>query len=175
VILLYQDISAHKISSFIQLYEKERATFYQLTILTSQLNSEWEQYWRDFVTFLSHDDVNYNFLLASLMEKFPNEVDNILTKDASSFQEVKNQFLNLYLASSNGDTAHHTFGNTKPNKSKKGPKSSGSSSFKPGHSSYSKDAISSSMAKTCTWCFKYNRSNAHGHSWHEYSKLKEFN
>jgi hypothetical protein len=47
------------------------------------------------------------------MEKFSTEVDNILTKDASSFPEVKNKFLNLYSADSNGDSAHHTFSNKK--------------------------------------------------------------
>jgi hypothetical protein len=109
VMLLPQDVSAHEISSFIQLYEKEWATLYRLTTSTSQVNSESEQYRRDFATFLSHNRAKRDFLLASLMEKFPNEVDNISTKDASSFQEVKNKFLNLHSASGNGDSAHHTF------------------------------------------------------------------
>jgi hypothetical protein len=119
---------------FIQLYEKEWATLYRLTTSTSQVNSESEQYWKDFVIFLAMI-VQNDFLLTSLMEKFPNEVDNISTKDASSFQEVKNKFLNLHLAGGNGDSAHHTFGNKKNKKSKKGTKSSGSSSSKPGPSS----------------------------------------
>jgi hypothetical protein len=76
------------------------------------------------------------------MEKFPNEVDIISTKDDSSFQEVKNKFLNQYSAGDNGDSAHYTFGNTKKKKSKKRTKSSGSSSSKPGPSSFSKDAVS---------------------------------
>jgi hypothetical protein len=113
VILLHQDISAHEISSFIQLYEKEWATLYRLTTSTSQVNSESEQYRRDFATFLSHNRANRDLLLASLMEKFPHELDNTLTKDASSFQEVKNKFLNLHSAGSNGDSGHHIFGNKK--------------------------------------------------------------
>jgi hypothetical protein len=168
-------MSLHEISSFIQLYEKEWATLYRLTTSTSQVNSESEQYRRDFATFLSHDCVKCDFLLASLMETFPNEVDNISTKDTSSFQEVKNKFLNLHSASNNSDLAHHTFGNKKNQKSKKGTKCSGSSSSKPGPSSYSKDTVSSSKAKTCTWCTKYHSSKANGHGWHECSKLKEFN
>jgi hypothetical protein len=52
------------------------------------------------------------------MERFPNEVDNILTKDVSSFQEVKNKFLNLHSASGNDDSAQYTFSNKK-NKSRK--------------------------------------------------------
>jgi hypothetical protein len=119
--LLHQDVSAHEISSFIQLYKKEWAILYRLTTSTSQVNSESEQYWRDFATFLSHDRAKHDFLLASLMEKFPNEVDNISTKDASSFQEVKNKFLNLHSASSNGDSAHHTFSNKKNKNSKREP------------------------------------------------------
>jgi hypothetical protein len=109
------------------------------------------------------------------MEKFPNEVDNLSTKDTSSFEEVKNKFLNLYLAGSNSDSAHHTFNNKKNKKLKKGTKSFGSSSLKPGPSSYSKDAASSSKVKTCTWCTKHYSSKANGHGWDECSKLKQFN
>jgi hypothetical protein len=98
--LLHQDVSAHEISSFIQLYEKEWATLYRLTTSTSQVNSESEQY--------------------RLMEKLSNEVDNILPKDGSSVQEVKTKFFNLHLACSNSDSAHHMFGNNKNNKSKTG-------------------------------------------------------
>jgi hypothetical protein len=58
------------------------------------------------VTFLSHDQAKGNLFLASLMEKFPNDVNDILTKDASSFHEVKNNLLNLYLASGNGESVH---------------------------------------------------------------------
>jgi hypothetical protein len=83
------------------------------------------------VTFLSHDHAIRNFLLASLMERFPNEVDNILTKDVSSFQEVKNKFLNLHSASGNDDSAQYTFSNKKNKKSKKGAKFSDSSSSNP--------------------------------------------
>jgi hypothetical protein len=42
--LLYQDVSANEISSFIQLYKKEWAILYRLTTSTSQVNSESEQY-----------------------------------------------------------------------------------------------------------------------------------
>jgi hypothetical protein len=107
-----------KFLRFIQFYEKEWATLYRLTTSTSQVNFKSEQYQRDFATYLSHDHAKCHCLLASLMEKFPNEVDNISTKDASSFEEVKNKFLNLYSAGGNGDSAHHTFGNKK-NKSRK--------------------------------------------------------
>jgi hypothetical protein len=85
VMLLRQDVSTDEISSCIQLYEKEWATLYRLTTSTSQVNSESDQYRRDFATFLSHDRANRDFLLASLMEKFPNEVDNISTKGTSPF------------------------------------------------------------------------------------------
>jgi hypothetical protein len=175
VILLHQDISANEMSSFIQLYEKEWVSLYRLTTSTSQVNSESEQYRRDFATFLSHDRAKRNFLLASLMEKFPNKVDNISTKDASSFQEVKTKFLNLYSASNISDSAHHIFVNKKNKQSKKGTKFSGSSSSKPGPSSYSKDPASYSKVKTCTWYTKHHPSKANGHGWHECSKLKEFN
>jgi dsDNA-binding SOS-regulon protein len=86
------------------------------------------------------------------MKKFPNEVNNILTKDASSFQEVKNKFLNLYLAGDNDDLAPHMFGNKKNKKSTKGPKSSSSRSSKPSpSSSSSNDTTASSKSKTYTW------------------------
>jgi hypothetical protein len=83
--LLLHDGGAYEISSFIQLYEKEWATLYRLTTSTSQVNLESEQYQRDCATFLSYDRAIRDFLLASLMEKFPYKVDNISTKDTSSF------------------------------------------------------------------------------------------
>jgi hypothetical protein len=70
---LHQDVSTHEVFVLIQLYEKEWATFYRLTTLTSQVNSESEQYRRNFGTFLSHDHTKHDFLLPSLMERFPNE------------------------------------------------------------------------------------------------------
>jgi hypothetical protein len=173
--LLHQDISAHEISSFIQLYKKKWVTLYRLTTSISQVNSESDQYRRGFATFLSHNRTKHDFFLAFLKEKFPNVVDNILTKDVSSFQEIKNKFINLYSAGGNGDSAHHTFSNKNNQKSKKGTKSSGSSSSKPGPSAYSKDTTSSSTAKTCTWSTKHHPSKANSHGWHECSKLKEFN
>jgi hypothetical protein len=65
--LLYQDVSSYDNSSFTHLYEKEWATLYRLTISTSEVNSETEQYWKDFAIFLSHDLATRNFLLPSLM------------------------------------------------------------------------------------------------------------
>jgi hypothetical protein len=109
------------------------------------------------------------------MEKSLNEVHNISTKDASSFQEVKNKLLNLHLGSRNGDSDHHTFTNKKNQKSTKGTKSSPSSTSQPGPSSYCEDAATSSKTKTFTWCTKPHPSKANGHGWHERSKLKEFN
>jgi hypothetical protein len=109
------------------------------------------------------------------MEKYFNEVANISTKNASYFQEVKNKIVNLYSAGSNFDSAHHTFGNKKNQKSNKGTKSSSSSSSKPSPSTSFKETISSSKAKTCTWCTKHCLSKAGGHGWHGCSKLKEFN
>jgi hypothetical protein len=119
--------------------------------------------------------VQTRFSLTFLIEKFPNEVDNISTKDASSFQEVKNKFLNLHSPSDNGDSAHHIFGNKKNKKSKMGTKSTDSSSSIPSPSSYSKTTASSSKAKTCTWCTKQHLSKGNSHGWHECSKLKKFN
>jgi hypothetical protein len=127
------------------------------------------------VTFLSHYRAKRNFLLASLMERFPNEVDNISTKNTSSFQEVKNKFLHLHSAGGNGDSAHHMFANKKNTNSKQGTKSSGSSSSKPGPSPYFQDVASSSKAKTSIWCTKRHSSNINGHSWDECFKLKELN
>jgi hypothetical protein len=67
------------------------------------------------------------------------------------------------------------FGNMTNKQSKTGSKSSGSSYSKPGSSYHSKDAVSSSKAKTCTLSTKYYPSKANGHGWHDWSKLKEFN
>jgi hypothetical protein len=92
------------------------------------------------------------------MEKVSNEVDNILTKDASSFQEIKNKCLNLQAASGNGDSAHDTFSNKNNTKSKVGTQFSGSRSSKLDPSSSFKDATFSSTVKTCTWCTKYHPS-----------------
>jgi hypothetical protein len=84
MLLLPQDSREHEISSFIQLYEKEWATLYRLTTSISQVNAESEQYCRDLGIFLSPNCAEPDFLLPSFMEKFPNEVDNLSTKDPSS-------------------------------------------------------------------------------------------
>jgi hypothetical protein len=83
-----------------------------------------------------------------MREKIPIKVNNILTKDASSFQDIKNKFLNLHSASGNGDSAYYIFGNKKHKKSKQRTKSSssGSSNSPP---SFSKD-IASTNTKACT-------------------------
>jgi hypothetical protein len=108
-----------------------------------------------------------------LIEKFPNEVDNILTKDMSSFHEVKNKFLQLHLANSNGDSAHHMFSNKKIKNLKNGSKSSGlgSSKLPP---SISKDFIST-KARTYTRYPNHHPSTANSYGEYECSKLKELN
>jgi hypothetical protein len=128
VMVLHQDVSDHEIDAFIQLYEKQWAILCQLTTLTSQVNSESEQYRIDFGTFLSHDCAKGDCLLASLMEHFPNEVNHISPKNAASIQEVKNKFLNLHSASGNNDSGHHMVGNKKNENSKMITNSTGSSS-----------------------------------------------
>jgi hypothetical protein len=85
------------------------------------------------------------------------------------------KFLNLHSAGGNRDSAPHTFSNKKIKRSHKETKPCGSSSSKPRPSSYSKDATSSSKAKTCTWYTKYHPSKATGHGWYELSKLQELN
>jgi hypothetical protein len=89
---------------------------YRLSISITQVNSKSEQYWKDFVIFLTQDCATHDFLIASLMEKFYNKVNNISTKVAFALQDVKNKFLNLPLASANGEWAHHMFGNAKNKK-----------------------------------------------------------
>jgi hypothetical protein len=113
VILLPQDDTAYKNLLYIQLYQIACATLYRLTIITSIVKYKSELYQNDSATLFSYDYVNGNFLLASVIEKFPNKVNNISTKDASSFQEVKKKFLNLHSASGKGESAHHMFGNKK--------------------------------------------------------------
>jgi hypothetical protein len=107
------------------------------------------------------------------MEKFPNEVDNISTKDASSFQEVKNKFFNLPSAGGNSDSAHHTFSKKKNTKLKKGTKSSGLACSKPPFS-FSMD-IASTKVETCMSYTKYYLLTANSYSWYKCSKLNEFN
>jgi hypothetical protein len=111
--LLPHIVNAYEISSFIQIYEKAWATRHRLTTLSSQVYSESDQYRKDFAIFLSYNYAKPDIFLTSLMERFPNEVDNILTQDASTFQEIKTKFLNLHLAGCNGDLAHYTFRNKK--------------------------------------------------------------
>jgi hypothetical protein len=106
------------------------------------------------------------------MGKFPNEVDNISTKNVSAVQEVNKRFCNLPSAGDNRDSAYHIFSNKKNKKSKRGTKSSVSSSSKPSLSSSSKDAASSSKAKTYTWYTKYHLSKANGHGWHGAPSLR---
>jgi hypothetical protein len=65
------------------------------------------------VTFLSYERAKYVFLHASWIKKYLNEVDNISIKDTSPFQDVKNEFFNLYSPNGNGDLAHHAFSNKK--------------------------------------------------------------
>jgi hypothetical protein len=93
--------------------------------------------------------VKSDFLLVSLIKRFPNEVDNIGLKDMSFYQDVKNIFLNQYSASSNGDLANHMFGNQKNQKSQKGTTPSSSGYSKPSPSS-TKNAASTSLIKIYT-------------------------
>jgi hypothetical protein len=96
------------------------------------------------------------------MEKFLNKDDNILTKDASTFQEVKNKVLNLYSAGRNGDSAHHIFGNMINKHSKTGTKSFAFGTAKPPPSIFKDIAITIML----TWT-NYNKnlpSKASGHS-----------
>jgi outer membrane protein W len=100
-------------------------------------------------------------------------VDNILPKDTSAVQKVKNNFLNLYSACSIRDSAHYMFINKKNTNLKMATKSSHSSSSKP-PSSFPKD-VASMKVMTCTWYTKYQPSKANGHGWYKCSKLKELN
>jgi hypothetical protein len=108
-----------------------------------------------------------------LTETFLNKVNNISTKDASSFQEVKNKFLNLHLVVGNCDLAHHMVSNKKTKMSKKRTTSYSSSSSEPS-ATFTKD-VTSTEAKTCTWCTKHLTLNPNSHGRHECGKLKEFN
>jgi hypothetical protein len=72
--------------------------------------------------------VKDDFLFTSLMGKFPQEVENIDIKDLSFYQALNNIFLNLYLASSNGNFAHYIFRNKHNIKSNKKTNPSGSHS-----------------------------------------------
>jgi hypothetical protein len=107
------------------------------------------------------------------MEKFPNEVHNILTKGTFYFLEVKHKFLNLHSAGSDTESAHHSFGNKKNKKSKNGTKFSNFSSSNPSLS-FSKDVVFT-IVKPYTWCTNHHLSQANGHGWHIYSKMKESN
>jgi hypothetical protein len=95
VVLLPQDVGTYEISSINQLYKKEWATLYRLTTSTSQVSFESEQNQKDFVIFLSPNHAKHDFFLASLIEKFPIKVDNILTKDTSWSRRSKTIFKSI--------------------------------------------------------------------------------
>jgi hypothetical protein len=86
----------------------------------------------------------YDFLLTFLIEKFPNNIDYISRKHASSYPKIKHKIFNLYSANGNADFAPHIFSNKKYQKSKNKTKPSGSDFSKPssffskGTTSYSK-------------------------------------
>jgi hypothetical protein len=96
--VMHLDAASSDISAFIQQFEKELAVLVRLTASSNQSTNKSRQYCKDFETFLLHDRAKRDFLLASLLDRYPNEVDNISTKDISTFQEVKNKFLNLHSA-----------------------------------------------------------------------------
>jgi hypothetical protein len=83
--LMPQDVGTYKISWVIQLYEKNWATLFRVTTSIIQVNFESEEYRKDFARFLSRNCLKCDFHLASLIDMFPNKVDNISTTDASSF------------------------------------------------------------------------------------------
>jgi hypothetical protein len=94
--VIHLDAASSDISAFIQQFEKEWALLVRLTASSNQSTNESRQYRKDFETFLLHDRAKRDFLLASLLDRDPKEVDNISTKDISTIQEVKNKFLNLH-------------------------------------------------------------------------------
>jgi hypothetical protein len=165
------DAAGSDISAFIQHYEKEWALLVRLTASANQSTNESRQYRKDFVTFLLHDRAKRDFLLASHLDRYPNELDNISTNDVSTFQEVKNKFLNLHSATTSSESALITAGG---NKKRNFPTNKKSKATKPSPSSSSAPAPKSKAQLICTWCLKHHLSRANGHGWNDCSKLKDF-
>jgi hypothetical protein len=154
----YSGLSRHAlldISAFIQQFQKEWALLVWLTASSNQSTNESCQYRKDFETFLLHDSAKRDFLLASLLDRYPNEFDNISTKDVSTFQEVKNTFLNLHSATTSSESAQNTAGG---NKKRNFPKNKKSKATKPSPSSSSAPAPKSKAQLMCTWCLKHHPS-----------------
>jgi hypothetical protein len=153
-------VAGSDISAFIQQFEKEWARLVQSTASSNESTNESLQYSKDFETFLLHDRAKRNFLLASLLDRYPNQVDNISTKDVLTFQEVKNKFLNLYSTTTSSESALNTAGG---NMKRNFPKNKKSKVTKPSPSSSSAPAPKSKSQLTCTWYLKYDLSRANGH------------
>jgi hypothetical protein len=82
-------------------------------LVRRQVDSESEKYLPDFARFLGYNRVQYIFLLPFLVEQYPTKVDDIWTKNVSTFPEVKIIFSNLPSGATNGDSALHIFTNEK--------------------------------------------------------------
>jgi hypothetical protein len=146
--VMHLDVATSDISAFSQQFEKEWALLVGLTASSNQSTNESRQYRKDFETFLLHDMAKRDFLLASLLDRYPNEVDNILTKDVSTFQEVKNKFPNLHSTTTSSESPLNTAG---VNKERNFPKNKKSKATKPSPSSSSAPTPKSKAQLMCTW------------------------
>jgi hypothetical protein len=152
---MHLDAAGSDLSAFIQQFEKEWALLVRLTASSNQSTNESRQYCKDFETFLVYNRAKRDFLLASLLDRYPNEVDNLSTTDVSTFQEVKNKFLNLHSATTSSESALNTVGG---NKKRNFPTNKKSKATKPSPSSSSAPTPKSKAQLTCTWYLKHHPS-----------------
>jgi hypothetical protein len=152
---MHLDAAGSDISAFIQQFEKEWALLVWMTASSIQLTDESRQYRKDFETFLVYDRANRDFLLASLLDRYPNEIDNISTEDVSTSQEVKNTFLNLHSSTTSSESVLNTAGG---NKKRNFPTNKKSKATKPSPSSSSAPTSKSKAQLTCTCCLKHHSS-----------------
>ena len=153
------------ISDFITKFEAEWQT-----LINMATTGKTDSYRQSFSTFLGQDKAKRDFLLGFLVRQndWKNIVDNLTTKDALTYSDVKRHLLST---ASDSATTENALSSVQSNKKKPNNKKKGSSSS----STNNNYSPSPSTGKECTWCKKHHPGRHNGHLWNECNKLKAHN
>jgi len=144
--------STSALTKFLTSFEEEWALLLQLAKSTTDKASSSSVYRQQCHAFLANDMAKRDFLFALLAEAYPNEVDNLSTKESLSYTDVKNKFMSIPSTTSSKSSSGTAL-TAKKNKSKGKPSASTTSSSK------------SPEQETCTWCAKHHPSTKVGHNY----------
>jgi len=144
---------------FISKFESQSLHLMKLSKASSDL------YQKTYAMFLNEDKAKRDCLLGFLVKHHKNVIDNLTTKDSSSYADVKKRLMDIDTSEIDDNSALFV---SKPSGNKKKGK-------KPTKSGNSNNFSSSSSSKSFTWCKKHNPGKSAGHTWNECFCLQKQN